>query len=153
MCGDISRQSRGGALAILSLPMKSTRDTKPAMAGTLVFHDQGKGGLCATHATFTTDSVCEASFGDGPQAFTIGIHETGDLTRSAIISPFLHKFSMRPNSTPSSPLSWRSGDPLEIALAQPMKIEVGGDGIIGRRVTVWQEHALDPIAEGIIGYN
>lgn len=53
MCGDHSRQSSGGALAVLSPPLRSTRSMSPTMAGRLTFHDCGKGGSTATHATFT----------------------------------------------------------------------------------------------------
>ncbi|CAJ2510243.1 Uu.00g061430.m01.CDS01 [Anthostomella pinea] len=149
MCGDKSRQSLGGALAILSLPFQSTCATSPAMAGRLTFHSQGKGGSTATHATFTADKGSGSGFTD-MESCVVGIHETGDLTRSAVISPFLHKFNMSPDV---SLLGCAKRRAMEVELRRPMKIEVGGDGIIGRRVSVWIARGVDPVAEGIIGYN
>ncbi len=42
---------------------------------------------------------------------------------------------------------------VEVELGRPMKIEVGVDGIIGRRVSVWTQKGAGPVAEGIVGYN
>jgi hypothetical protein len=42
---------------------------------------------------------------------------------------------------------------MEAELCQPLMMGVGGDGIIGRRVTIWTLNATAPIAEGIVGYN
>ncbi|KAI1404465.1 hypothetical protein F4819DRAFT_124884 [Hypoxylon fuscum] len=151
MCGNHSRQSYGGALAVLSPPMRNSRSMPPAMAGRLTFHDCGKGSSTATHVTFTPDESNIGNSLDNVDSCVVAIHETGDLTKSAIISPFLHKFSMARNR-PSSPDD-QQGQSIEVSLNHPMKIEVGGDGIIGRRVTLWSQHAVDPIAEGIIGYN
>lgn len=76
--------------------------------------------------------------------------QTGDLTTSAFVSPFMHKFSIgglsAPCGRPETPNIWTR-------LAHPMKVEVGNDGIIGRRVTIWKEGVSYPVAEGIIGYN
>ncbi|KAI1413559.1 hypothetical protein F5Y13DRAFT_188991 [Hypoxylon sp. FL1857] len=151
MCGDHSRQSCGGALAVLTPPLRSSRFAPPTMAGRLTFHDCGKGSLIATHVTFTPNENSTGSSLASLDSCVVGIHETGDLTKSAIISPFLHKFSM----AQGRPTSQNGGQEqsIEVSLSNPMKIEVGGDGIIGRRVTLWSQHASDPIAEGIIGYN
>lgn len=50
------------------------------------------------------------------------------------------------------------GNTLETALDKPMLLHVGGDGIIGRRVSMLRRHPLhshqDPVlAEGIVGFN
>ncbi|KAI1075375.1 hypothetical protein F5B20DRAFT_385904 [Whalleya microplaca] len=148
MCGNNSRQSCGGALAVLSLPIRSTRSAPPVMAGRLTFHDRGQGGTLATHATFVPDEDDTTSLAN-IDSCVVGIHETGDLTRSAIISPFLHKFSMAQGCL--APDGQQRS--MEVRLSHPMKIEVGGDGIIGRRVTMWAQNVMDPVAEGIIGYN
>ncbi|KAI8962129.1 hypothetical protein F5Y11DRAFT_323914 [Daldinia sp. FL1419] len=150
MCGDHSRQSCGGALAVLNLPLRQTRFLPPVMAGRLTFHDCGKGSSVATHATFVPDEDSANGNFANLDSCIIGIHETGDLTRSAIISPFLYKFSMARTQSTLQDDQERS---MEVSLSHPMKIEVGGDGIIGRRVTLWSQDAIDPIAEGIIGYN
>ncbi|KAI0379569.1 hypothetical protein F5Y04DRAFT_259383 [Hypomontagnella monticulosa] len=151
MCGDHSRRSYGGALAVLSSPLRSSGLMPPAIAGRLTFHDCGKGSTVATHVTYTPDQDSASDIIPNLESYVVGIHDTGDLTKSAIISPFLHKFSI------GQPSSTTEGDghirPVEVPLSHPMKIEVGGDGIIGRRVTLWSQHAVDPIAEGIIGYN
>ncbi|KAI2602794.1 hypothetical protein GGR54DRAFT_644695 [Hypoxylon sp. NC1633] len=151
MCGDLSRQSYGGALAVLSFPPRSPRSMPPAMTGRLTFHDCGKGGPMATHATFTPDKSSTGRSLDNLDSYVVGIHETGDLTKSAMISPFLYKFTMTQDnqSLQDGQQEWL----MEVPLSHPMKIEVGGDGIIGRRVTLWSQQAVDPIAEGIIGYN
>ncbi|KAI2617233.1 hypothetical protein GGS26DRAFT_596554 [Hypomontagnella submonticulosa] len=151
MCGDNPRQSYGGALAVLSLPLRSTRLMAPAIAGRLTFHDCGKGGAVATHVTYTPDENSDRDILPNLESYVVGIHDTGDLTKSAIISPFLYKFSL-PQTPPATPGNDHER-PIDVPLSQPMKIEVGGDGIIGRRVTLWSQHAVDPIAEGIIGYN
>ncbi|KAK6953448.1 hypothetical protein Daesc_005752 [Daldinia eschscholtzii] len=120
MCGDHTRQSRGGALAILSLPLRSTRFMPPVMAGQLTFHDCGKGSSVATHATFIPDeSNSNSSFVDLDSCI-VGIHETGDLTRSAIMSPFLYRFSMA-RAQPTSQSD--QGRSVEVSLTHPMKIE------------------------------
>ncbi|KAI1769983.1 hypothetical protein F4818DRAFT_280474 [Hypoxylon cercidicola] len=153
MCGDHTRQSCGGALAVLSRPMRSTRFMPPilmppTMNGRLIFHDCGKGSSTATHVTFTPDENTSLTNGD---SWVVAIHETGDLTKSAIISSFLHRFSMT-NSHPTSEDD-RQARSIEVPLTYPVKIEVGNDGIIGRRVSLWSQHATEPMAEGIIGYN
>ncbi|KAI0849487.1 hypothetical protein F5Y00DRAFT_235793 [Daldinia vernicosa] len=150
MCGNHSRQSRGGALAVLSLPLRTTRSMPAVMTGRLTFHDCGKGSSVATHATFVPDENSDNSSFSNLDSCIVGIHETGDLTRSAIISPFLYKFSL---SRTQSTLKDDQEHSIEVPLSHPMKIEVGGEGIIGRRVTLWSQHAIEPIAEGIIGYN
>jgi hypothetical protein len=42
---------------------------------------------------------------------------------------------------------------MEIKLDQPLTIGVGGNGIIGRRVTLWMDNDMRCIAEGVIGFN
>jgi hypothetical protein len=42
---------------------------------------------------------------------------------------------------------------MAVELERPMKIGVGVDGIIGRRVSVWTQQGVGPVAEGIVGYN
>jgi hypothetical protein len=66
MCGDSSRISQGGALAVLSLPYNGLRRTDvssaPILAGYLLFHRGG--GECspmATHASLKWDSSFDHS--------------------------------------------------------------------------------------------
>ena len=47
-----------------------------------------------------------------------------------------------------------SPEAVKILPERPFKIEVGDDGIIGRRVSIWtQNGTVGPLAEGIVGYN
>ncbi|KAI5863294.1 hypothetical protein GGS23DRAFT_525465 [Durotheca rogersii] len=150
MCGDQCRQSCGGALAVLTRPARRYCPLSMAMAGRLAFHDKGNGGSTATHVTYTPGEDARSSLGD-IDACVVIIHETGDLTTSAIISPVLCRFSLaRGRWILSEDDRERS---IEVPLSHPMRIEVGGEGIIGRRVTLWSEQSSSPAAEGIIGYN
>ncbi|KAI1422814.1 hypothetical protein F5Y12DRAFT_760719 [Xylaria sp. FL1777] len=150
MCGDHdSRSSAGGALAVLRPPPFRTSSSPIPMAGRLIFHNRNKENPLATHAVFTADSSCEFQ-SRAAEPLLVTIHETGDLTRPATTSPSWATFSLKlvvgalvSGKTPS----------VEVELGRPMRIEVGIDGIIGRRVSVWTQRGTGPIAEGIVGYN
>ncbi|KAI3336340.1 hypothetical protein HD806DRAFT_2305 [Xylariaceae sp. AK1471] len=150
MCGDhTQRESLGGALAVLSSSLPKTGISPAFMAGRLVFHDRGKGSSMATHAMFTADSS-DAPPSDISEPCLVRIHETGDLTRHATTSPLWCTFSLKPAvGTLGDGQKWS----MEAELGQPMKVEVGSDGIIGRRVSVWTQQGAAPVAEGIIGFN
>ncbi|KAK7953875.1 hypothetical protein PG996_014760 [Apiospora saccharicola] len=147
MCGDTSRQSYGGAIAILN-PLERISGGLPDMdtgvSGRLVFHS-ARDDTLATGATFThAENVgcCDGT------TYTIGIHKSGDLTTSAFVSPFIHKFSLDGKDPDRSSTGSRT---LSTSLSHPLRIEVGHEGIIGRRVTVWKQGGVSPLAEGIIG--
>lgn len=72
------------------------------------------------------------------------------MTTSAFVSPFMHKFRIGGVPAPCDRLEPPN---IRTRLAHPMKVEVGNDGIIGRRVTIWKEGVSYPVAEGVIGYN
>lgn len=148
MCGNSSRQACGGAIAVLKSPKRAFGSVPGVegddMSGRLFFQTDMQGGP-ATHATFARD---EGST-DGT-SYTVGIHQTGDLTTSAFVSPFLHKF--RIGGMPI-PCDLDEAPDIRTRLVYPMKVEVGNEGIIGRRVTIWKEGVSYPLAEGIIGYN
>ncbi|KAI3339043.1 hypothetical protein F4824DRAFT_69347 [Ustulina deusta] len=150
MCGDHhSRDSAGGALAVMRPSPFRTGTSPIPMPGRLVFHNRSKDGSLATHAIFTADSSCEFQ-SRTVEPFLVTIHETGDLTRPATTSPSWATFSLTPVVGTSL------GDKIqavEVELGRPMKIEVGVDGIIGRRVSVWTQKGAGPVAEGIVGYN
>ncbi|GAW22988.1 hypothetical protein ANO14919_125350 [Xylariales sp. No.14919] len=150
MCGDNhSRDSIGGALAVMGPSQFITGTSPMPMAGRLVFHNKTKGSTLATHAMFTADSSRESQSGV-VEPCLVRIHETGDLTRPATTSPLWATFSLKPILG-----ALRDGKApiMEVVLERPMKIEVGGDGVIGRRVSVWTQQGAGPIAEGIVGYN
>ncbi|KAI1127619.1 hypothetical protein F5Y10DRAFT_242304 [Nemania abortiva] len=150
MCGDHdSRASLGGALAVLSPPPFRTSPSSMAMAGRLVFHCRETKGSMATHAIFTVDGSQKINQGTSEPCL-VRIHETGDLTRPATTSPSWATFSLKPVV---GALDDHTGWSMEAKLEQPMKIEVGVDGVIGRRVSVWTRQGVEPVAEGIVGYN
>ncbi|EMR68174.1 hypothetical protein MGN70_002462 [Eutypa lata] len=167
MCGpNLPRPSLGGALAVLNSPSGENRSPVPTLCGSLVFHSprSGASSSIATHATFTpllrSGSVHQDTSGDEEEVdmadYVVGIHASGDLLKPAFQSPILHHFGFREgvitaNNRPTSRAE------TEILLTTPLEIGVGGDGIIGRRVTVWRRSGIAdgefPVAEGIVGYN
>ncbi|KAK5631933.1 hypothetical protein RRF57_007647 [Xylaria bambusicola] len=154
MCGDHhSRDVAGGALAVMSpSPFTTTAAFPIPMAGRLVFYNRTAENLVATHAMLTVDSCCEPQF-NAKEPVLVRIHETGDLTKPASTSPSWASFSLKPivrNNT----VDGRT-PPVDagLELGRPFKIEVGIDGIVGRRVSVWTQKGVGPIAEGIVGFN
>ncbi|KAI1346589.1 hypothetical protein F5Y01DRAFT_297445 [Xylaria sp. FL0043] len=150
MCGgQNSRVSGGGALAVMGPPSIRTSTSPIPMAGRLLFHNRTDESSHATHAVFTVDE--SPGFGSRTsESFVIMIHETGDLTKPATTSPSWATFSLNPAI---GTVVGAKVPSLEVELGRPMKIEVGIDGIIGRRVSVWTQNGAGPIAEGIVGYN
>ncbi|RYO80090.1 hypothetical protein DL764_009941 [Monosporascus ibericus] len=189
MCGDnLPRPSLGGALVVLSAPYDSGSPTPtslvenkssntnpfPFLSGKLVFHSQQPGATSgvATHATFTphappgpnSETAGAAAVAINMADYVVGIHASGDLLTLASQSPVLYQFELdegAPRRIDAG--AWPCST--EVRLAQPLPLGVGGDGIIGRRVTVWSrrcraagggkgdEAALLPVAEGIVGFN
>ncbi|KAK7966626.1 uncharacterized protein PG986_000903 [Apiospora aurea] len=148
MCGNNSRPSYGGAIAILNPPERVSGglpSPEMSVSGRLLFHS-ARDDTLATDATFMHDE--NAGCGGGA-LYTIGIHKLGDLTTSALVSPFIHKFSLE-GKDPDCDARPRT---MSASLSHPLRIEVGHEGIIGRRVTVWKQGGVSPLAEGIIGYN
>ncbi|RYO88025.1 hypothetical protein DL766_007506 [Monosporascus sp. MC13-8B] len=189
MCGhDLPRPSLGGALAVLSAPhdSRSSMPTSPAgekgsdadpflfPSGKLVFHSQQPGttSAVATHATFTPHAFPGPSSGTAGAAagtiimadYVVGIHASGDLLTPASRSPVLYQFGLGEGAPRRTDMG-AGPCGTEVRLARPLPLGVGGDGIIGRRVTVWSrrgraagsdkgdEAALLPVAEGIVGFN
>jgi hypothetical protein len=70
------------------------------------------------------------------------------MTRNASECGLFRQFSLQ---TPPNP-----NDFVESQLQGPLSLEVGGDGIIGRRVSVYSRLATGQnkiVAEGIVGFN
>ncbi|KAI1114858.1 hypothetical protein F5Y14DRAFT_450715 [Nemania sp. NC0429] len=150
MCGDHqARESLGGALAVLSPPPSQLGAPSMPMAGQLVFHNRKIEGAIATYATFTADSSCESRLATLDPCL-VRIHETGDLTKPAVTSPSWTTFYLRPVV---GVLGGETRWSMEVELEEPVKIEVGDDGIIGRRVSLWTQQGTGPVSEGIVGYN
>ncbi|KAI0874361.1 hypothetical protein GGS24DRAFT_500901 [Hypoxylon argillaceum] len=149
MCGDHdSRVSLGGALAVLSPSPFRTSTSPIPTAGRLIFHSRKIESSIATHAIFTADPSHETQLVT-LEPCLVRIHETGDLTRPLTTSPSWATFSLKPAIGELKDQRWS----MEVELDRPMKIEVGVDGIIGRRVSVWTQQGAGPVAEGIVGYN
>lgn len=151
MCGDHhSRDSLGGALAVLNPCPLHTGASSMRMTGRLVFQNREKENPMATHAIFMADLSHVSSYTNTVESCLVRIHETGDLTKPVIASPSWAAFSLRTAvRTPGDDETrWA-----EVELERPLKMEVGVDGIIGRRVSIWTERGAGPVAEGIVGYN
>jgi hypothetical protein len=74
----------------------------------------------------------------------------GDLTHSSSASEVpLYSFAVHPESL------WKTTTGVEMDISPRLPLEVGGEGIVGRRVSVVSEleGGERRIAEGIIGWN
>lgn len=74
--------------------------------------------------------------------------QSGDLTRRLEDCGLFERFAF------SGASILENGSILELALERPVSLEVGDDGIIGRRVSVFPGTGMDhACAEGIVGFN
>lgn len=152
MCCNNPRTSQGGALAVLSLLHDSSgspiRSSVPIMAGRLLFQDKSpeEPGSAQMVSLVPDQDLDLVALGGGCM---IGIHETGDLTTSAIISPFKYRFGLQRSLGHDVNSQFK----MQTKLSSPLPLGIGGEGIIGRRVTLWKRDSTAPFAEGIIGYN
>lgn len=74
------------------------------------------------------------------------------MTRNPEDCGLFHQFGF----SEAKPL--QDGDGIELALNVPISLEVGNDGIIGRRVSIFPKHSVNEncrkaLAEGIVGFN
>ncbi|KAK1987609.1 hypothetical protein LZ30DRAFT_579734 [Colletotrichum cereale] len=149
MCGpDICTKPRGGALAVLGQPFGSPEATGPSprLRGDLSFHTPGKpSSPFATHARITGGNECDLqSLAD----MVVIIHQSGDLTRRPEDCGLFHRIAF------SGASILENGSTVELALQTPVSLQVGADGIIGRRVSVFpQSETENACAEGIVGFN
>ncbi|KAG5662488.1 hypothetical protein KAF25_004906 [Fusarium avenaceum] len=144
MCGpENTNRPRGGALAALNPPINSPSSN---ICGDLAFHTPGSPSSSnATHARLTPSNQCSIR---GLSDLYVVIHSSGDLTRNASDCGLFCQFSLQ---TPPT-----SDDFVELPLQGPLSLEVGGDGIIGRRVSVYSRLGSGQdriVAEGIVGFN
>ncbi|KAH6689772.1 hypothetical protein F5X68DRAFT_189505 [Plectosphaerella plurivora] len=160
MCGhDTSNRPRGGALAVLS----PSRDASPTtddcptapdgvfLRGDLAFHTPGDpNSSTATHARWT------GSGGSALEGLVVVIHRSGDMTRRSEDCGLFHQFALaKAAAVPAA------DDAFELALDEPVSLEVGDGGIIGRRVSIFASQrpplsgdaAAAAVAEGIVGFN
>ncbi|KAI0201439.1 hypothetical protein F4808DRAFT_126733 [Astrocystis sublimbata] len=150
MCGDESsqRQSFGGALVVLSsLPSTPGEETSCwPQCGRLVFHNPETGGSLATHATPLDIDVADLKAAQNPlQSCLMKIHQTGDLSTPATESPLWTTVGLKALESSGS-------DTMMYELERPVKLDVG-DGMIGRRVSIWTRQGEELLSEGIAGHN
>ncbi|KAF4786101.1 hypothetical protein HER10_EVM0013394 [Colletotrichum scovillei] len=149
MCGpDTCTKPRGGALAVLNQPCSQHSPTTPKqrLRGDLAFHTPGQPGCSfATHARITGGEGCDLH---SLSEMVVVIHQSGDLTRRLEDCGLFERFAF------SGASILENGSILELALERPVSLEVGDDGIIGRRVSVFPGTGMDhACAEGIVGFN
>ncbi|KAK5171916.1 uncharacterized protein LTR77_003553 [Saxophila tyrrhenica] len=139
MCnGQSTRTSEGGVIAILKAP--STKSRPP-------LHREWSMRLQGDHSTGGT-SACIDGFDEGVDGSPINghlvIHRDGDLRSlpsSTEESSILHRITL--------PKSFKAGTPF--LLHSKLDLGVGGDGIIGRRVSLLTGGGV--LGEGIAGFN
>ncbi|KAL6854496.1 hypothetical protein J3F83DRAFT_754726 [Trichoderma novae-zelandiae] len=146
MCGpEVTNRPRGGALAALS----SLDDAgRPTSCGDLAFHTPGlPESNEATHVRLVPDAAYDArTLSD----LLVVIHSSGDpRTRTEDCGTF-EKFGF-----PTTAESFSETQAfVELALSKPLLLEVGSEGIIGRRVSLYAGgSASRVVAEGIVGVN
>jgi hypothetical protein len=71
---------------------------------------------------------------------------TGDLTKPLADSGVMQQFTLLPGACHGAGL-----DGMEMALGEALSLNVGNDGIIGRRVSMRRGEEL--VADGIVGFN
>ncbi|KND87479.1 hypothetical protein TOPH_07919 [Tolypocladium ophioglossoides CBS 100239] len=147
MCGPDTDRPRGGALAALGPPRGGSHGVH-ILCGDLAFYTPGRpGSAAATHARLTPG----AARGDAADLrdlrdLRVVIHSSGDLTRRASECGLFRQFT----------LPGAAAAVVERPLEQPLALEVGGGGIIGRRVSLCSRRASGQefvVAEGIVGFN
>ncbi|KAK3719560.1 hypothetical protein LTR37_004418 [Vermiconidia calcicola] len=130
MCnGESSRTAAGGCIAILHSPATST--------GTSLSRELSI-RIVGNNAGVTTAAIDGFDDGNGQ----VIIHRDGDL-RSGVMTDqsILHRIMIPKALEPGAGFS----------LQTKLDLGVGGDGIIGRKVSLLDGHVV--LAEGIVGWN
>ncbi|KAI0166499.1 hypothetical protein GGR57DRAFT_27773 [Xylariaceae sp. FL1272] len=158
MCGPSThRPSLGGAVAMLKSPsMSALTVTGQLLFRDLEIQDATSLGSRSTRGSLTLDAMGDAS--PVQKASYLFIHANGDLTvpcsdaqvwtKCKLVPGDCNAKQIRPGVFDERPY-WN----IEFERNQPVKLEVGNDGLIGRRVSIWTDRDLSPVAEGIIGWN
>lgn len=135
MCGgnekDLQDPRRFGALAVLS----GTSGLEQEFSGQLVFFNKSHHeSSVATHVRFIPTSNHPIN-----DDLTLTIFSTGDLTVPSAQCKQFEEFTL---------------SKMESRLRQQLLLQVGDDGIIGRRIAISSSGFSRPcIAEGIVGFN
>ncbi|POS75656.1 hypothetical protein DHEL01_v205954 [Diaporthe helianthi] len=146
MCGgsekDLHDPRRIGALAVVSDRSGLEQD----LSGQIVFfNDVDSKSTLATHVKFMPFRSQRI-----PHDLRLKIFSTGDLTMPSSECKQIESFTL--------PMALASDvvEPslLESRLAQKLLLEVGGEGVIGRRIAISsQAYPNTCMAEGIVGFN
>ncbi|KAI0168180.1 hypothetical protein BJ166DRAFT_250140 [Pestalotiopsis sp. NC0098] len=158
MCGPQTprpSQPLGGALAVLNAPSPSSSSSGAALSGHMIFHTlpgpSTSPSTMATHMTYTPFYTSTSSADEHPlDGCVVGIHSTGDMRTMTGHDDLLHRLDFRTS------LFGRARSSAGFPLDEPLEIGVGGDGIIGRKVSVWRDFGNGRgvrVAEGIVGFN
>ncbi|KAL7955931.1 hypothetical protein V8C34DRAFT_316015 [Trichoderma compactum] len=145
MCGPgITNKPRGGALAALTSPDNAGQ--LRTICGDLAFHTPGHPESNeATHVRLTPDAAYDARMLSNLQ---VVIHSSGDLTRRVEDCGTFRQFQF-PTAAESFDEAF-----IQLPLEKPLSLEVGSDGIIGRRVSLYSRSVPNHVvAEGIVGFN
>ncbi|KAM7202549.1 hypothetical protein V8F20_004338 [Naviculisporaceae sp. PSN 640] len=142
MCCSDERISADRVGARVDFFTASNNRARGQMVGNLLFlNPSSPTSSRATHVWFTGSSTTSSINGGN---LMVSIHKSGDLTKPISESQILEQFSL------PSPLSSTTHE-LATQLESPLSLDVGGDGIIGRRVTIHQ--GKRHLADGIVGFN
>ncbi|OAA47174.1 hypothetical protein BBO_02629 [Beauveria brongniartii RCEF 3172] len=161
MCGgpETVHRPRGGALVALN-PPRGASPTALLISGDLTFHTPGQPNSTeATHARLAFDEEQPERL--LPSDLCVIIHTGGDLTMKTSDCGLFRQ--LRLSATRSVGGGGGGGGAqdafFEWPLPQALSLQVGSDGIIGRRVSVYAEEDGDEqrertvLAEGIVGFN
>ncbi|KAK4100208.1 hypothetical protein N658DRAFT_524991 [Parathielavia hyrcaniae] len=96
----------------------------------------------ATHVRFQHHSKSPVT----DEAVLVSIHTTGDLTKPLGEAGVIQQFTLRYIHTPQG-----ITEDVEMPLRAALSLNVGNDGIIGRRVSMRRGEKL--LADGIVGFN
>ncbi|KAK4148325.1 uncharacterized protein C8A04DRAFT_24134 [Dichotomopilus funicola] len=126
--------------------------------GNLLFHNPcSPSSLHATHVRFVPNSNSSASPATTApdENVLLSIHTTGDLTKPLADAGLMQEFTVHSGLLAVSGPERRQnagGEGVEIPLGMALSLEVGNDGIIGRRVSM-RRGCGELLADGIVGFN
>ncbi|EAW07380.1 uncharacterized protein ACLA_020880 [Aspergillus clavatus NRRL 1] len=154
MCGNSSRPSSGGRIAVMFPSASTTNHMNLNMninPYTLFFYEGDR-----TTAIFRIeDPLTRAAFHDC-ESIDLRIERHGDLT-SALTAPPLHQFRLRPSYSRKQGMTAIES---EMAFELPEKLDLGVSekGIVGRTVTVVAEGRMMlrmgmGMGMGVVGYD
>jgi hypothetical protein len=162
MCNGIStRTTVGGTIAVLRPVPDSRTTTRGPFDGELYFHKDEAGSRPGTSASFQSreywNSTALAGYTiviqyvflayDDPAPLTT-FSEYGDLSEPIEESRIFAKFTFFPLDKLATSCLHR------MELPEPLVLGVGKDGIIGRRLSVFEDETMTTrVAEGIVGWN